>query len=192
MARGHVILSHGLESGPEATKVSALAQVAEGLGWTHERPDYRDLDAGRRPEDIAARMARLEARALACVGPVVLAGSSMGAFISAEVAMRMASRLADGAKGDATAVDSRLRGLFLMAPPIAMPGWWPTPLRVPAGLPLMVVHGWDDELIPAPAVVEWCAACKAELRLVDDSHRLAAHVEYSARGFGELLQRVAA
>ena len=41
MAHGHVILSHGLESGPEATKVSALAKVAEQLGWTHERPDYR-------------------------------------------------------------------------------------------------------------------------------------------------------
>ena len=54
----------------------------------------------------------------------------------------------------------------------------------------MVVHGWDDELIPAPAVIDWCAARKAELRLVDDSHRLAAHVEYSASAFADLLKRV--
>jgi hypothetical protein len=81
-------------------------------------------------------------------------------------------------------------GLFLMAPPIAMPGWWPTPLQAPASLPTMVVHGWDDELIPAPAVIDWCAARKAELRLVDDSHRLAAHVEYSASAFADLLKRV--
>ena len=175
MAHGHVILSHGLESGPEATKVSALAKVAEQLGWTHERPDYRDLDAGRRAEDIAARVERLAARALAHDGPLVLAGSSMGAFISGEVAMRCGAAL---------------RGLFLMAPPIAMPGWWPTPLDAPRGLPTVVVHGWDDELIPATQVIDWCASRKAELRLVDDSHRLTAHVEYSARCFADLLQRV--
>ena len=45
--RGHCILSHGFESGPDATKVTALADVAERLGWTHERPDYTDLDARR-------------------------------------------------------------------------------------------------------------------------------------------------
>ena len=185
MARGHVILSHGLESGPEATKVSALAQVAEALGWTHERPDYRDLDAGRRPEDIASRVARLQARAEAHIGRLVLAGSSMGAFISGEVAWQLAVR---GER--APSQGPTLLGLFLMAPPIAMPGWWPTPLRVPEPLPTMVVHGWDDELIPAPAVIDWCAARKAELRLVDDSHRLAAHVEYSARAFADLLTRV--
>lgn len=184
MARGHVILSHGLESGPEATKVSALAQVAEALGWTHERPDYRDLDAGRRPEDIAARVARLQSRVDACGGPLVLAGSSMGAFISGEVAWDLAGGAQPASGGPA------LVGLFLMAPPIAMPGWWPTPLRVPAALPTLVVHGWDDELIPASAVVDWCAARKVELRLVDDSHRLAAHVEYSARAFADLLKRV--
>lgn len=192
MARGHVILSHGLESGPEATKVSALAQVAESLGWTHERPDYRDLDAGRRPEDLLARVDRLRERALAVQGPLVLAGSSMGAFISGEVASAIAGRAwppqADGARPDRPV----LLGLFLMAPPIAMPGWWDTPLRAPADLPIAVVHGWDDELIPAQAVIDWCAARKAELRLVDDSHRLAAHVESSAMAFGELLRKVAA
>lgn len=178
-------MSHGLESGPEATKVSALAQVADQLGWTHERPDYRDLDAGRRPEDLAERVARLQARADAQTGPLVLAGSSMGAFISGEVAWRIAGR-----DERASSTGAGLLGLFLMAPPIALPGWWSTPLRVPERLSTLVVHGWDDELIPATAVIDWCATRKAELRLVDDSHRLAAHVEYSARAFAELLKRV--
>mgnify|MGYP002781005862 FL=1 len=71
-----------------------------------------------------------------------------------------------------------------------MPGWWPTPLNAPAGLPLVVLHGWEDELIAANEVVDWCASRKAELRLVNDSHRLAAHVDYSAQCFGDLLKRV--
>lgn len=179
MAKGHVILSHGLESGPEATKVSALARVAEALGWTHERPDYRDLDARGRLGDVGARIERLRERALAVKGPLVLAGSSMGAFISGEVAARLAAH-----------AGARLRGLFLMAPPVAL-DVWPHPLLAPEGLPLAVVHGWDDELIPARAVVEWCAPRRAELRLVDDTHRLEAHVEYSAAAFAELLRRVA-
>lgn len=184
MARGHVILSHGLESGPEATKVSALAQVAEAQGWTHERPDYRDLDARGRLGDVAARMARLRERALRVQGPLVLAGSSMGAFISGEVAQGLVE-----AAGTGSAADAQVRGLFLMAPPVALQDVWPKPLLAPADVPLLVVHGWDDELIPAAAVIDWCTARKAELRLVDDSHRLAAHVEYSARAFAEWLQR---
>lgn len=32
---GHVIISHGLESGPDASKAAALARVAGQLGWTH-------------------------------------------------------------------------------------------------------------------------------------------------------------
>lgn len=178
MARGHVILSHGLQSGPDASKVSALAEVAEALGWSHERPDYRDLDSRGRLGDVAARVARLRERTAVVPGPLVLAGSSMGAFISGEVGCELA-----------LGTPARLRGLFLMAPPVALLGEWPQPLRVPERVPLMVVHGWDDELIPAAAVVDWCAARKAELRLVDDAHRLAAHVEYSAQAFADLLQR---
>ena len=36
---GHVILSHGMESGPNATKVTRLAAVAQALGFSGERVD---------------------------------------------------------------------------------------------------------------------------------------------------------
>ena len=80
---GHCILSHGFESGPDATKVTALAEAAERLGWTHERPDYTDLDACREVSelgDVPARLSRLLAlaQAAAARGPLVLAGSSLG------------------------------------------------------------------------------------------------------------------
>ena len=78
--KGTVVLSHGLESGPNATKVSALAEVAESLGWAAVRPDYLDIDARKDPRAIDARIARTLAHASA-EGRVVFGGSSMGAFV---------------------------------------------------------------------------------------------------------------
>lgn len=173
MSRGHCILSHGFESGPEATKVTALAQVAEGLGWTHERPDYTDLDARRDVGalgDVRARQARLLAlaRAAAARGPLVLAGSSLGSYISARVSLEVP-----------------VRGLFLMAPPLLM---GPLPPLDAAPVPTSVLHGWDDELIPAREVALWAQQRKARLLMVDDGHRLVAHVDASAAAFADLLR----
>lgn len=170
--RGHCILSHGFESGPDATKVTALADAAERLGWTHERPDYTDLDARREVSelgDVPARVERLSvlATAAAARGPLVLAGSSLGAWISGQVSLRVPAK-----------------ALFLMAPPVAM-GKAP-PLQA-AGVPVSIIHGWHDELIPASAVVDWAAARNATLLLVDDAHRLSSHVEASAEAFARLL-----
>ena len=175
MPRGHCILSHGFESGPDATKVTALAEAAERLGWTHERPDYTDLDAQREAGelgDVPARVARLRALAEAAAsrGPLVLAGSSLGAWISGQVS-----------------VDVPVKGLFLMAPPV-----WrgqEHELRA-ADAPISIIHGWDDELIPAADVVQWAQPRRARLLLVDDTHRLSNHVEASAAAFTELLSRL--
>src|SRR5690606_17434432 len=168
--RGHCILSHGFESGPDATKVTALADVAERLGWTHERPDYSDLDAmhaASRHGDVRARLQRLLqiARDAAARGPLMLAGSSLGAWISARVSLQVP-----------------VRGLFLMAPPISM---GPAPGLDAARVPTSIIHGWHDELIPAAQVVDWAAARDARLLLVNDSHRLSGHVQESAEAFAQ-------
>nr|WP_251044215.1 MULTISPECIES: hypothetical protein [unclassified Lysobacter] len=173
IAPGHCILSHGFESGPDATKVTALAEVAQRHGWTHERPDYSDLDARREVSDLGDVYARIErllglARAAAERGPVVLAGSSLGAYISGAVSLQV-----------------KPAGMFLMAPPIAM---GPAPRLQAADVPISIIHGWDDELIPAADVVAWAYPRRARLLLVDDSHRLSAHVEGSADAFSRLLQ----
>ncbi len=169
---GHAILSHGLESGPHATKVSALAAAAEALGWTTERPDYLAADradgAGRFG-DIDARIAILRERAAAAQGPLVLAGSSLGAFVSALVSR-----------------DVPCAGLFLMAPPPWIEGY-PQQLEA-ASVPTMIVHGWDDELIPAQAVIDWAHPRRDQLVLVDDSHRLADHVAFCAERFADFLR----
>ena len=108
--KGHGILSHGFESGPDATKVTALAEVAERLGWSHERPDYTDLDARRDVSDLGDVPARLQrllslAEAAAARGPLVLAGSSLGAWISGRVSLQVPTR-----------------ALFLLAPRAAAGG----------------------------------------------------------------------
>ena len=78
-----------------------------------------------------------------------------------------------------------VRGLFLMVPPLRM---GPMPALDAAPVPTSVVHAWHDELIPAAGVIEWARARSARLLLVDDSHRLTAHVDTTARAFAELLE----
>ena len=170
--KGHCILSHGFESGPDATKVTALAEAAEHLGWSHERPNYTDLDAKREAGelgDVPARLQRLLGLAsdAANRGPLVLAGSSLGAWISGAASLQVP-----------------VRGLFLMAPPIAMRGALPLDA---ARVPTSIIHGWHDELIPASVVVDWARERDARLLLVDDSHRLSGHVAASAEAFAALL-----
>jgi hypothetical protein len=77
-----------------------------------------------------------------------------------------------------------VRGLFLMAPPVAMRGAQPLDA---ARVPTSIIHGWHDELIPASDVVGWARARDARLLLVDDSHRLSDHVVASAEAFAQLL-----
>ena len=173
--RGHCILSHGFESGPDATKVTALAEVAECLGWSHERPDYTDLDARlevSRVGDVPGRVQRLAGlgAAAAARGPLVLAGSSLGAWISGQVSLRVP-----------------VRGLFLMAPPVRLGA---APPLQGADVPTSIVHGWRDELIAAEEVVRWAGARNATLLLVDDAHRLAESVEATAEAFRALLSRL--
>ena len=174
MSRGHCILSHGFESGPDATKVTALAQAAEQLGWTTERPDFTDLDARldvSRVGDVRARLQRLldiAEGAVARGGPVVLGGSSLGAYVSAIASLQVPTR-----------------ALFLMVPPLRM---GPMPALDAAPVPTSVVHAWHDEIIPAGEVIDWARARSARLLLLDDGHRLAAHVDATARAFAELLR----
>lgn len=170
--KGHCILSHGFESGPDAAKVTALAEAAEALGWTHERPDYTDLDGQRDVSELGNVPARIErlaglAQDAARRGPLVLAGSSLGAYISGLVSLQVP-----------------VVGLFLMAPPIRM--GTAHPLEA-APVPTSIIHGWRDELIAADEVIMWAQARRDRLLLVDDAHRLSEHAESAKIAFAALL-----
>ena len=161
--KGHVVLSHGSDSGPEGTKVQALAAVAQACGWRASRADYRDLDARGMLACINPRVARLRHK----VRPgerTILAGSSMGAFVSG-----LASLQTDVA------------GLFLIATPLEIPGY--ESAFDAAHVPMALVHGWNDELCPASEAVNFARQRRATLLMVPDSHRLADHVELIAQHF---------
>lgn len=171
--KGTVVLSHGLESGPEATKVSALAIVAERLGFAAIRPDYRDLDQAHGLAGAALRLERLLSvlAGLPSGQPCVLVGSSFGAFISG-----MAS------------LERPVSGLFLIALPLKLPGY--ERAFDLAQVPTAVVHGWNDELIPAMAVAQFCQARQLDLQLLPDDHRLNQHVDTLAARFATFLERL--
>jgi len=164
-----LILSHGLESGPDATKVSALAKVAESLGFGSVRPDYRDLDAGRDVRRIDERITRLKQN-FDYRDPVLLAGSSLGAFISGFASLEV-----------------NCVGLFLMALPITISGY-ARPFNAKP-VPTSLVHGWDDELCPVEDVITFARVRGDTITLVRDEHRLAAHVDFCAEQFRLFLQR---
>lgn len=172
--RGHIILSHGSDSGPDATKVSVLAQVAEALGWTTERPDYREDDALGHAGCVAPRVARLRAAIQASAAPPVLVGSSMGAFVSG-----LAS------------VTQPVRALFLLALPVAIPGVVDG-FDLRRDIPAMLIHGYDDDICPADRALAFAAGASLPALMVPDDHRLGNHVDAIADQFHLFLSGLAA
>ncbi len=110
--------------------------------------DYRGID------DPGARVEMLVARAGGIAGSPVLVGSSMGGHVSAAAAARL-----------------RPRGLFLLAPAFYMPGLEAhTPQRVDC--PVVIVHGWRDDVVPVDNSIRWARDHRAALHLLDSGHRL--------------------
>jgi predicted alpha/beta-hydrolase family hydrolase len=162
---GHVILSHGSDSGPDATKVSALARVAESLGWSTLRPDFRDVDAGGYAGSVGPRIERVVAAMRAAPRPLVLAGSSMGAFVSGLASLEVPCD-----------------GLFLVALPTGIPEY-PRRFEAADGVPGMLVHGWRDELCAPDAALAFACARSMPALMLDGDHRLANHVAEIERQF---------
>ncbi len=143
-----VVFSHGKESGPWGSKITAMAAAVHDLTVEAESVDYRGID------DPAARVAKLIDTAVELEGPLVLVGSSMGGHVSAAAAARV-----------------KARGLFLLAPAFYMPGFEShTPQDV--SCPTVIVHGWRDDIVPFDNSIRWAREHRAELHVLDSDHRL--------------------
>ena len=145
---GTVVFSHGKESGPWGSKITAMAAAVRALGWAVESVDYRGLD------DPSTRVQKLIGFAAELPQPRVLVGSSMGGHVSAAAA----SALKPG-------------GLFLLAPAFYMAGYEEyTPQDV--ACPTAIVHGWHDVIVPVENSIRWAREHQAALHLLDSDHRL--------------------
>jgi pimeloyl-ACP methyl ester carboxylesterase len=143
-----VVFSHGKESGPWGSKITAMAAVVRDLGYAVESVDYRGVD------DPRARVKMLIAAASRMAKPIVLVGSSMGGHVSAAAVALV-----------------RPRGLFLLAPAFYMPGFEAhTPQDV--ACPTAIVHGWRDAIVPVENSIRWAREHQAALHVLDSDHRL--------------------
>jgi predicted alpha/beta-hydrolase family hydrolase len=148
-----VVFSHGKESGPWGSKITAMAAALHDLEIEAESVDYRGID------DPAARVAKLIDTAVGREGPLALVGSSMGGHVSAAAATRV-----------------KASGLFLLAPAFYMPGFEAhTPQDV--SCPTVIVHGWRDDIVPVDNSIRWAREHRADLHILDSDHRLEDKIE---------------
>ena len=134
---------------------------------------HRNQDQPCFAGSVAPRIARLHQRIAACSAPPVLVGSSMGAFVSGLASLELP-----------------VAGLFLLATPALIPGSDFT-LDVRLDVPTVLIHGWQDDVCPLDDIYEFAGRRQLSLLVVDDDHRLAAHVDAIGRQFGLFLEQLA-
>jgi len=159
-----VVFSHGQESGPWGAKIRAMAELVRGLGCEADSIDYQGIaDPAMRVNKLIDECGDLDA-------PLVLVGSSMGGHVAT-----------------AAAASLQAAGLFVLAPAYYMPGYEElTPS--PPGLPICIVHGWRDDVVPVENSIRFAKSCNAELHILDGGHRLTENIDeinYHLRRFIE-------
>jgi predicted esterase len=148
-----VIFSHGQESGPWGTKIRAMADMVRGLGCAADSIDYQGIaDPTERVDKLLGECADID-------DALVLVGSSMGGHVATAAAQRLGAA-----------------GLFVLAPAYYMEGHEDlTPL--PPSMPVCIVHGWHDDVVPVDNSIRYARQCSATLHLVDGDHRLTANID---------------
>ncbi len=148
-----VIFSHGQESGPWGTKIRAMAERARSLGCEVDSIDYHGIaDSAERVEKLKLECAHIDDK-------LILVGSSMGGHVATAAAEELGAA-----------------GLFVLAPAYYMPGYEElTP--PPPSLPICIVHGWHDDIVPAENSIRFAKSCAATLHLVNGDHRLTANID---------------
>jgi pimeloyl-ACP methyl ester carboxylesterase len=148
-----VLFSHGQESGPWGTKIRAMADMVRELGCEADSIDYQGL------ADPSARVDRLVTACRDLDDTLILVGSSMGGHVATAAAARVGAA-----------------GVFVLAPAYFIPGYEQLTPEPPA-VPLGIVHGWRDDVVPVDNSIRYARSCRAELHLVDGDHRLTEKID---------------
>jgi len=163
-----VNFSHGQESGPWGTKIQAMAETVKSIGCEAESIDYQGIaDPTDRVNKLIAEYRDFDDR-------LILVGSSMGGHVAT-----------------AAAASLNAAGLFVLAPAYYMEGYEDLTPTAP-DIPICIVHGWDDDIVPVENSIRFAAACKAELHILESDHRLTANIDeinYYLKRFIETLTR---
>ena len=148
MNKMHVCWSHGKESGPWGAKLSAMVEVARRMGFDVDSIDYRGMD------NADERVQKLMAHCKMITMPIILAGSSMGGYVSARAAGEL-----------------QVKGLFLLAPALSWPGFERQDFSLKTDR-VTIVHGWRDTIIPPEISIRFAKKNQATLHLINGDHRL--------------------
>ena len=157
-----VIFSHGKESGPWGTKIKALAEICKAAGHDVKSIDYTHTQD---PDERAAILGKY----LPTVDDnVLLVGSSMGGYVSIR-----------------NANPPKVKGLFLLAPALYIPGYERQEYFYPHNID--IVHGWSDEVIPYQNSMKYAAGYNVNLHLIEGDHRLDRSLHTVSRLFESFL-----
>lgn len=162
--RGLIHFVHGRENGPWSTKFRAMAAVAKARGWQTDSIDYT------RTLDPAERLCMLIRACAAVATPLILVGSSVGAWVAARAACHLPVQRVFLLAGDFSNKDG--------------PESTPSPT-----VPMEIVHGWQDAVNPAVHAIRYARECSASLHLIDDDHCLGNSVVELCQLFDAFLAR---
>jgi pimeloyl-ACP methyl ester carboxylesterase len=156
-----VIFSHGQESGPWGTKILTMAELVRGMGCVADSIDYQGI------ADPTARVDKLVSECRDIDDRLILVGSSMGGHVATAAADALGAA-----------------GLFVLAPAYYMEGYEDLTAAAPK-MPICIVHGWRDDIVPFENSIRFASKCHATLHLVDGDHRLTDNIDE----INELLRR---
>jgi pimeloyl-ACP methyl ester carboxylesterase len=159
--------------GPWGTKIQRLAKVATERGFDVDSIDYRGVsDPVQRAQLLVRTIKEVQTH-----DRVLLVGSSMGGYVAMRAAVQH------------TADSPALVGMFLMAPALYMKGY-PDHGVAPKGVPVFIVHGANDDVVPASHSERYAAAAPCQLKIIDDGHRLVARLDQVVTMFGAFVDQV--
>ena len=161
-----VIFSHGQESGPWGAKIRAMAERVRSLGCEADSIDYQGIaDPTERVDKCVRECVNIEA-------PLILVGSSMGGHVATAAANKLGAA-----------------GLFVLAPAYFMEGYEDlTP--EPPSMPICIVHGWHDDVVPVENSIRYARSCSATLHIVDGDHRLTGNLDEINEYFTQFIKTI--
>ena len=164
----YIVFSHGQESGPWGTKISSMSKIAEKMQCKVISVDYRGIID---PED---RINKLIQECSSISDPIILVGSSMGGFVATVAASKIETM-----------------GLFVLAPAFFMDEF-DNSLIKPVSVPIEIIHGWNDDVVPVENSIRFAEYSKANLHILNSDHGLTDNLDNINCIFENFIERCSA